>query len=57
MISGRNEGSGLGLSISQNIVGQHGGTLQVASRPGKTEFSVYLPFSGPNQSSEAKELI
>ena len=57
MISGRNEGSGLGLSISQNIVGQHGGTLQVASRPGNTEFSVYLPFSGPNQPSEAKELI
>ena len=57
MISGRNEGSGLGLSISQNIVSQHGGTLQVASRPGNTEFSVYLPFSGTNQPSEVKELI
>jgi two-component system nitrogen regulation sensor histidine kinase GlnL len=49
MISGRPEGSGLGLSISQNIIGQHGGALQVASRPGHTVFSVYLPFSQPNQ--------
>jgi two-component system nitrogen regulation sensor histidine kinase GlnL len=57
MISGRSEGSGLGLSISQNIVGQHGGTLQVASRPGNTTFSVYLPFSGLNQLSEPREII
>ena len=57
MISGRSEGSGLGLSISQNIVGQHGGTLQVASRPGNTTFSVYLPFSGLNQLSESREII
>lgn len=57
MISGRNEGSGLGLSISQNIVGQHGGTLQVASRPGRTTFSVYLPFSGLNPLRESREII
>ena len=51
MISGRAEGSGLGLSISQNIIGQHGGALQVTSRPGNTVFSVYLPFSQSTQSS------
>ena len=51
MISGRAEGSGLGLSISQNIIGQHGGALQVASRPGNTVFSVYLPFSQSTQPS------
>ena len=45
MISGRSQGSGLGLSISQNIISQHGGALQVSSRPGSTTFSVYLPFS------------
>lgn len=47
MISGTAEGSGLGLSISQNIIGQHGGALQVSSRPGNTVFSVFLPFHGP----------
>lgn len=55
MISGRSEGSGLGLSISQNIIGQHGGSLQVASRPGNTVFSVYLPFSLHIHPSESRE--
>ena len=53
MISGRAEGSGLGLSISQNIIGQHGGALQVSSRPGNTVFSVFLPFHGPTDSDTA----
>ena len=53
MISGRAEGSGLGLSISQNIIGQHGGALQVSSRPGNTVFSVFLPFHGPAESDAA----
>ena len=57
MISGRSEGSGLGLSISQNIVGQHGGTLQVSSRPGNTTFSVYLPFSPAEPDNEARETL
>lgn len=57
MISGRSEGSGLGLSISQNIIGQHGGTLQVASRPGNTAFSAYLPFSLYTQPNEASEIL
>ncbi len=35
--------SGLGLSIVQSIVHAHGGTIEVASRPGQTEFAVRLP--------------
>jgi two-component system OmpR family sensor kinase len=35
--------SGLGLAISQAIVQAHGGTLEVASRPGSTVFTVTLP--------------
>lgn len=39
-------GSGLGLSIAQAIVHRHGGTIAVTSRPGRTEFSIVLPFHG-----------
>lgn len=43
MITGRAEGSGLGLSISQNLIGQHNGLIECNSEPGHTEFAVYLP--------------
>ena len=40
----RSEGSsGLGLSIVESIVMAHGGTVELVSRPGRTEFAVRLP--------------
>jgi signal transduction histidine kinase len=39
-------GTGLGLDISYRIVRQHGGTIEVQSRPGLTRFIVRLPVSG-----------
>lgn len=42
------EGSGLGLSISRDIVERHGGTLTVESRPGSTIFTVSLPDPAPS---------
>jgi len=36
-------GTGLGLHLSHNIVVQHGGTLDVESKPGRTCFEVVLP--------------
>ncbi|MFK5633453.1 MULTISPECIES: sensor histidine kinase [unclassified Ornithinimicrobium] len=36
-------GLGLGLSISRSIVVQHGGTIALDSRPGRTVFTVDLP--------------
>jgi two-component system OmpR family sensor kinase len=41
--SGSEGTSGLGLSIVESIVQAHGGTVEVASRPGRTEFAVRLP--------------
>ncbi|MCG2621192.1 HAMP domain-containing histidine kinase [Arthrobacter sp. I2-34] len=35
--------TGLGLSIVQAIVEAHGGSVELSSRPGRTEFAVYLP--------------
>jgi two-component system, OmpR family, sensor kinase len=37
------EGSGLGLSISKAIVERHGGTMSVASEPGRTAFTFTIP--------------
>jgi signal transduction histidine kinase len=36
-------GSGLGLSIAKAIVERHGGAIAVASRPGRTAFTINLP--------------
>ncbi|MDH5179047.1 MAG: nitrogen regulation protein NR(II) [Gammaproteobacteria bacterium] len=43
MITGRAEGSGLGLSIAQSLIQQHGGLIECESEPGNTVFSIILP--------------
>lgn len=43
MITGRAEGSGLGLAISQQLINQHCGLIECESRPGRTQFSLYIP--------------
>jgi two-component system nitrogen regulation sensor histidine kinase GlnL len=36
-------GSGLGLALVAKIVADHGGLIEVESRPGRTEFRLHLP--------------
>jgi len=43
MVTGHAAGTGLGLSIAQSLVGQHEGTIEFESQPGRTAFKVYLP--------------
>jgi two-component system nitrogen regulation sensor histidine kinase GlnL len=43
LVSARVGGSGLGLTIAQTFVGQHGGVIQFESSPGNTCFSILLP--------------
>jgi two-component system, NtrC family, nitrogen regulation sensor histidine kinase GlnL len=43
MVSGRADGSGLGLSISQSIINQINGIIEFTSVPHHTVFSIFLP--------------
>lgn len=43
LVSGRDGGSGLGLTLAQSFVQQHQGTVECESRPGRTCFTVRLP--------------
>lgn len=47
LVTGRDNGTGLGLSIVQTFVEQHGGSIEVDSEPGRTEFSLLFPLSDP----------
>ena len=44
LVTGRPEGSGLGLSIADAFVREAGGAIDVESEPGRTVFRVLLPF-------------
>src|SRR5215471_1397016 len=43
LVSGREGGSGLGLTIAQTFVAQHSGTIECESVPGRTLFTIMLP--------------
>ncbi len=44
LVTRRAKGTGLGLSIAQNIMHQHNGMIECQSVPGRTVFSLYLPW-------------
>ena len=43
LVSGREGGSGLGLTLAQSFVQQHHGSIDCETRPGRTCFTVLLP--------------
>lgn len=43
LVSGRQGGSGLGLTLAQSFVQQHQGTIECESRPGYTCFTIRMP--------------
>ncbi|GIZ50677.1 nitrogen regulation protein NR(II) [Noviherbaspirillum aridicola] len=43
LVSGREGGSGLGLTLAQTFVQQHMGVIECESRPGCTDFRILIP--------------
>jgi two-component system nitrogen regulation sensor histidine kinase GlnL len=43
LVSGRADGSGLGLTLAQQVAREHGGARAYSSRPGHTVFTLLLP--------------
>ncbi|MBX3610915.1 MAG: PAS domain-containing sensor histidine kinase [Hydrogenophaga sp.] len=43
LVSGRDGGSGLGLTLAQTFVQQHHGLIEVESVPGHTDFKILIP--------------
>ena len=51
-VTSKASGSGLGLALVAKIVSDHGGLIEVDSRPGRTEFRLHLPML-PDEPSDA----
>lgn len=43
LITGRADGTGLGLPVAQELISRHGGLIEFESRPGRTVFFVRIP--------------
>lgn len=52
LVTGRSDGTGLGLAIAQDLVARHDGLIEFESRPGRTIFTILLPFN-TSDTSEA----
>ena len=45
LVSGREGGSGLGRTIAQTFIAQHGGPIECDSAPGRTRFMILVPLA------------
>ncbi len=43
LVTGRNTGTGLGLTIAQDLASRNGGLIEFRSSPGSTKFQMFLP--------------
>jgi two-component system nitrogen regulation sensor histidine kinase GlnL len=58
-VTTKSGGSGLGLALVAKIIGDHGGLIEVDSRPGRTEFRIFLPIfpeDGPRDNLDTLDL-
>ncbi len=45
LVTGRADGTGLGLPVAQELISRHGGLVEFESRPGRTVFFIRLPLT------------
>nr|WP_298722326.1 nitrogen regulation protein NR(II) [uncultured Steroidobacter sp.] len=53
LVTGRADGTGLGLAVAQDLVSRHDGLIEFESRPGQTTFTILLPFHVTDHTGEA----
>ncbi|MDR3395474.1 MAG: nitrogen regulation protein NR(II) [Parasulfuritortus sp.] len=46
LVSGRENGTGVGLTLAQSLVQRHEGVIHMVSEPGFTCFSIFIPVQG-----------
>jgi two-component system, NtrC family, nitrogen regulation sensor histidine kinase GlnL len=52
LVTGRSDGTGLGLAVAQEIVMRHEGFIEFQSEPGCTVFTLLLPLGGEARGTE-----
>jgi two-component system nitrogen regulation sensor histidine kinase GlnL len=53
LVTSKNSGSGIGLTIAQELVSGNGGLIEFDSRAGRTVFRVRLPANRPPTARDA----
>ncbi|MGQ0835095.1 MAG: nitrogen regulation protein NR(II) [Gammaproteobacteria bacterium] len=48
LVTGRSNGTGLGLAVAQDLVTRHGGIVEFESEPARTLFTLLLPLEDPS---------
>jgi two-component system, NtrC family, nitrogen regulation sensor histidine kinase GlnL len=52
MVTGRAEGTGLGLPIAQSLINANGGLIEWESRPGQTIFTILIPIDVDRENNQ-----
>jgi two-component system nitrogen regulation sensor histidine kinase GlnL len=55
LVSGREGGSGVGLTLAQSLIQRHEGVIHLVSEPGFTCFSVYIPIQAAHDKALGTE--
>lgn len=53
LVTGRADGTGLGLPVAQELISRHDGLIEFESRPGKTVFQIRIPLSAASGPGDA----